>query len=76
MSCALFEILHFGFHDLLLLQALTVIAFNDGELNLDTFKMLLSIGPTVAIMNFLESKHLHLLVLFSLAASINAFVVL
>ncbi|GFQ03859.1 callose synthase 10 [Phtheirospermum japonicum] len=36
-------------------QALAIIAFNDGKLNLSTFKTLLSIGPTVAVMNFLES---------------------
>lgn len=36
-------------------QALAIIAFNDGRLNLDTFKSLLSIGPTYAVMNFLES---------------------
>lgn len=38
------------------LQALAIIAFNGGRLNLDTFKMLLSIGPTYAVMNFIESK--------------------
>ncbi|KAE8705196.1 hypothetical protein F3Y22_tig00110429pilonHSYRG00131 [Hibiscus syriacus] len=36
-------------------QALTIIAFRRGHLNLDTFKILLSIGPTFAIMNFIES---------------------
>jgi callose synthase len=36
-------------------QALTIIAFRRGRLNLDTFKFLLSIGPTFAIMNFFES---------------------
>ncbi|XP_024969515.1 callose synthase 10 isoform X4 [Cynara cardunculus var. scolymus] len=35
-------------------QGLTIIAFNDGKLNLDTFKTLLSIGPTYAIMKFVE----------------------
>ncbi|KAL5750690.1 hypothetical protein ACOSP7_025293 [Xanthoceras sorbifolium] len=37
-------------------QALAIIAFNSGRLNLDTFKIILSIGPTFAIMNFLESS--------------------
>uniref|UniRef100_A0A5B7BUS1 1,3-beta-glucan synthase n=1 Tax=Davidia involucrata TaxID=16924 RepID=A0A5B7BUS1_DAVIN len=36
-------------------QALTIIAFNKGKINLDTFKTVLSIGPTFAIMNFIES---------------------
>lgn len=40
------------------LQALAIIAFNDGKLNLNTFKTLLSIGPTFAVMNFFESKAL------------------
>ncbi|KAF3437237.1 hypothetical protein FNV43_RR19990 [Rhamnella rubrinervis] len=39
----------------LMFQALTIIAFNDGAINLDTFKSVLSIGPTFAIMNFIES---------------------
>ncbi|KAL3616622.1 hypothetical protein CASFOL_039016 [Castilleja foliolosa] len=33
-------------------QVLAIIAFNDGKLNLSTFKTLQSIGPTVAVMNF------------------------
>ncbi|KAL3623862.1 Callose synthase 10 [Castilleja foliolosa] len=40
---------------LVMFQALAIIAFNDGKLNLSTFKTLLSIGPTVAVMNFFES---------------------
>ncbi|RVW26628.1 Callose synthase 10 [Vitis vinifera] len=36
-------------------QALTIIAFNHGNIDLDTFKIILSIGPTFAIMNFAES---------------------
>ncbi|XVF11615.1 hypothetical protein REPUB_Repub08aG0042500 [Reevesia pubescens] len=39
----------------LMFQALTIIAFRRGRVNLDTFKILLSIGPTFVIMNFLES---------------------
>ncbi|KAL4584830.1 hypothetical protein LXL04_009440 [Taraxacum kok-saghyz] len=35
-------------------QGLTIIAFHHGNLNLDTFKTLLSIGPTYAIMEFVE----------------------
>ncbi|KAI3454955.1 hypothetical protein Pfo_011618 [Paulownia fortunei] len=40
---------------IVMFQALSIIAFNDGKLNLNTFKTLLSIGPTFAVMNFLES---------------------
>lgn len=48
-------------------QALTIIAFNKGKLNLDTFKILLSIGPTFAIMNFFESR----LLLFCVISFVN-----
>ncbi|XP_042027925.1 callose synthase 10-like isoform X1 [Salvia splendens] len=40
---------------IVMFQALAIIAFNDGKLNLNTFKTILSIGPTFAVMNFLES---------------------
>ncbi|KAL7099190.1 hypothetical protein ACP275_09G067200 [Erythranthe tilingii] len=40
---------------IIMFQALAIIAFQDGKLNLNTFKLLLSIGPTFAVMNFLES---------------------
>ncbi|PIN24305.1 1,3-beta-glucan synthase/callose synthase catalytic subunit [Handroanthus impetiginosus] len=40
---------------IVMFQGLAIIAFNDGNLNLYTFKTLLSIGPTFAVMNFLES---------------------
>ncbi|XP_050224596.1 callose synthase 10 [Mercurialis annua] len=40
----------------LMFQALTIIAFNDGRINLDTFKVVLSTGPSFAIMNFVESS--------------------
>lgn len=36
-------------------QALTIIAFSHEKINLDTFKKLLSVGPTFAVMNFVES---------------------
>ncbi|QCE14943.1 callose synthase [Vigna unguiculata] len=39
----------------LMFQALTIIAFNHGHINLDTFKTILSIGPSFAIMNFSKS---------------------
>ncbi|KAH9625672.1 hypothetical protein KSS87_000065 [Heliosperma pusillum] len=39
---------------LIMFQALTIIAFC-GDLNMKTFKLLLSIGPTFAVMNFAES---------------------
>ncbi|XP_027123003.2 callose synthase 10 [Coffea arabica] len=37
-------------------QILTIIAFNGGKINLNTFKTVLSVGPTFAIMNFVESS--------------------
>ncbi|CAI9112991.1 OLC1v1013507C1 [Oldenlandia corymbosa var. corymbosa] len=40
----------------IMFQILTIIAFNDGRINLDTFKTVLSAGPTFAVMNFLESS--------------------
>ncbi|XP_020235766.1 callose synthase 10 [Cajanus cajan] len=39
----------------LMFQALTIIAFNHGHINLDTFKTILSIGPSFVIMNFVKS---------------------
>uniref|UniRef100_A0A6N2K4J3 1,3-beta-glucan synthase n=1 Tax=Salix viminalis TaxID=40686 RepID=A0A6N2K4J3_SALVM len=39
----------------LMFQALTIIAFNHGNLSLDTFKEILSVGPSFAVMNFIES---------------------
>nr|DAD30693.1 TPA_asm: hypothetical protein HUJ06_009544 [Nelumbo nucifera] len=40
---------------ILMFQGLTIIAFNHRNINLNTFKTLLSIGPTFAILNFVES---------------------
>ncbi|XP_043723776.1 callose synthase 10 isoform X2 [Telopea speciosissima] len=39
----------------LMFQGLTIIAFSKGTINLHTFKKVLSIGPTFAIMCFIES---------------------
>ncbi|MCL7026736.1 hypothetical protein MKW94_027145 [Papaver nudicaule] len=39
----------------LMFQSLTIIAFNDGRIDLNTFKGVLSIGPTFAVMCFIES---------------------
>ena len=39
----------------MLLQGLTIIAFRKGTIDLNTFKMVLSVGPVFFIMNFLES---------------------
>ncbi|XP_058086685.1 callose synthase 10 isoform X2 [Magnolia sinica] len=39
---------------LLMFQGLTIIAFNHGTINMDTFKEVLSVGPTFAVMSFLE----------------------
>ncbi|KAI3499518.1 hypothetical protein L1887_35319 [Cichorium endivia] len=49
-------------------QGLTIIAFNHGNLNLDTFKTLLSIGPTYAIMEFVECS-LDVLLMFGAYSS-------
>ncbi|KAM0935660.1 putative 1,3-beta-glucan synthase [Dioscorea sansibarensis] len=40
---------------LLMFQGLTIIAFRKGTIDLNTFKMVLSVGPVFFIMNFLES---------------------
>lgn len=40
---------------ILTLQGLTIIAFNQGKINLNTFKAVLSVAPTFAIMDFVES---------------------
>ncbi|XP_073272361.1 callose synthase 10-like [Primulina huaijiensis] len=40
---------------IIMFQALAIIGFNNGKVNLNTFKTLLSIGPTFAFMNFFES---------------------
>ncbi|CAA6653832.1 unnamed protein product [Spirodela intermedia] len=37
-------------------QGLAIIAFNHGTINTDTFKEVLSIGPTYAVMKFVESS--------------------
>lgn len=47
----------------IMFQALAIIAFSDAKLNLDTLKILLTIGPTFAVMNFMESC-LDLLLMF------------
>ncbi|KAF5206729.1 Callose synthase [Thalictrum thalictroides] len=39
----------------IMFQGLAIIAFNHGRLDLNTFKEILSVGPTFAIMNFVES---------------------
>lgn len=39
----------------LMFQGLTIVAFNHEKINLNTFKEVLSVGPTFAIMNFIES---------------------
>ncbi|XP_071712426.1 callose synthase 10 [Rutidosis leptorrhynchoides] len=39
---------------IVMFQGLTIVAFNDGKLNLRTFKQLLSIAPTYAILKFIE----------------------
>lgn len=57
-------------------QALAIIAFNHGELNLNTFKTLLSIGPTFAVMNFVESKlFICCIILFLLPCLITYFII-
>ncbi|XP_076929044.1 callose synthase 10-like [Bidens hawaiensis] len=39
---------------IVMFQGLTIIAYNDGKLNVNTFKTLLSIGPTYAILKFVN----------------------
>ncbi|XP_031502410.1 callose synthase 10 isoform X1 [Nymphaea colorata] len=39
----------------MMFQGLTIIGFNNGKLTTTTFKQLLSLGPTFAVMNFIES---------------------
>lgn len=39
----------------LMFQGLTIIAFHKGAINLDTFKIVLSVGPAFFILNFIES---------------------
>lgn len=40
----------------LFFQGLTIIAFNNGQLNMKTVKEVLSLGPTYVVMKFIESK--------------------
>ncbi|RZC85632.1 hypothetical protein C5167_026304 [Papaver somniferum] len=40
----------------LMFQSLTIIAFNDGRMDLNTFREVLSIGPTFAVMCFIENN--------------------
>eukprot|EP01018_Ginkgo_biloba_P032191 Gb_22029 [translate_table: standard] len=52
--------LYHSFHRLwiflvMMFQGLTIIGFNDGKINLGTVKEVLSLGPTYAIMKFIES---------------------
>ncbi|XP_020675367.1 callose synthase 10 isoform X2 [Dendrobium catenatum] len=39
----------------LMFQGLTIIAFRKGRINLDTFKIVLSVGPSFFVLNFIES---------------------
>lgn len=52
--------LYHSFHRLwiflvMMFQGLTIIAFHDGKINMDTIKEVLSVGPTYFIMKFIES---------------------
>ncbi|XP_072963967.1 callose synthase 9 [Typha angustifolia] len=52
--------LYHSFHRLwmflfMMFQGLTIIAFNDGNLNMKTIQVLLSLGPTYVVMKFIES---------------------
>jgi len=40
-----------------LMQGLTIIAFNDGSFDRKTILQLLSLGPTYVVMKFIESEH-------------------
>lgn len=39
---------------LMVVQGLTIVGFNNGKATTNTFKQLLSLGPTYAVMNFIE----------------------
>lgn len=45
--------------DDMFMQGLTIIAFHHGDINLNTFKVVLSTGPAFFILNFLESMLLY-----------------
>nr|GEX43348.1 hypothetical protein [Tanacetum cinerariifolium] len=55
-------------------QGLTIVAFNDGKLNQDTFKSFLSIGPTYAILKFIEYC-LDVLLMFGASSTTRGMVV-
>lgn len=42
----------------MLMQGLTIIAFNDGSFDRRTILQLLSLGPTYVVMKFIESEHI------------------
>jgi hypothetical protein len=42
----------------ILMQGLTIIAFNDGSFDRKTILQLLSLGPTYVVMKFIESEHI------------------
>lgn len=55
------------------LQALTILAFRKEKINLKTFKTILSIGPTFAIMNFIESMLSTFWHCYSVMADLSSF---
>ncbi|KAJ0968111.1 hypothetical protein J5N97_025028 [Dioscorea zingiberensis] len=59
---------------LLMFQGLTIIAFRKGTIDLDTFKMVLSVGPVFFIMNFLESA-LDVLLMFGAYSTARGFAI-
>ncbi|XP_008788670.2 callose synthase 10 isoform X2 [Phoenix dactylifera] len=58
----------------LMFQGLTIIAFHDGHINLNTFKVVLSTGPAFFILNFLESC-LDVLLMFGAYSTARGFAI-
>ncbi|CAD5193134.1 callose synthase 10-like [Musa acuminata AAA Group] len=58
----------------LMFQALTIIAFYDGHINLNTFKVVLSVGPAFFILHFIESC-LDVLLMFGAYSTTRGFAI-
>ncbi|KAJ8465898.1 hypothetical protein OPV22_028450 [Ensete ventricosum] len=58
----------------LMFQALTIIAFHDGHINLNTFKVVLSVGPAFFILHFIESC-LDVLLMFGAYSTTRGFAI-
>ncbi|CAL9079246.1 unnamed protein product [Musa textilis] len=58
----------------LMFQALTIIAFHNGHINLNTFKVVLSVGPAFFILHFIESC-LDVLLMFGAYSTTRGFAI-